>query len=101
MKFNDKVYALCKKIPRGKVTTYKEIGRCLNTKAYRAIGNALRKNPYAPKIPCHRVVRSDGSVGGYEGKTNSKKKKEMLRKEGMLIRKNEIIDFKKVLFEFD
>jgi len=68
MNFNQRVWNLCKRIPKGKVTTYKLISEKLGTKAYRAVGNALRKNPYAPEVPCHRVVNSDGSVGGYKGK---------------------------------
>ena len=63
--FSDKVYALCKKIPKGKVTTYKIIAKKLKTKAYRAVGNALNKNKTPIKIPCHRVVSSDRSIGGY------------------------------------
>jgi O-6-methylguanine DNA methyltransferase len=53
-------------------TTYGQIARKLNTKAYRAVGNACRKNPYAPRVPCHRVVRSDGTIGGFGGKTSWK-----------------------------
>ncbi|MEK6873066.1 MAG: MGMT family protein [Nanoarchaeota archaeon] len=63
--FNQKCYVLLKKIPKGKVTTYKSIANKLNTKAYRAVGNAMNKNPYAHKIPCHRVINSNGKVGGY------------------------------------
>ena len=64
-KFQDKVYELCKKVPRGKVTTYKALAEKLGSKAYRAVGNAMNKNPYAPMVPCHRVVNSDGTVGGF------------------------------------
>ncbi|MDP3640290.1 MAG: MGMT family protein [Nanoarchaeota archaeon] len=65
--FERKVYALCRKIPEGKVTTYKSIAEALGTKAYRAVGQALKKNPYAPQVPCHRVIATDGSLGGYCG----------------------------------
>ena len=82
MRFNERVLFYCKKIPKGKVSTYKEIGRNMKTKAYRAIGNGLRKNKDAPQVPCHRVVCSDGKVGGYQGKKNSKKKIELVRNEG-------------------
>ena len=64
MRFSEKVYKLVKEIPRGKVSTYKEIGRALNCKAYRAVGNALNKNPYKG-VPCFKIIKSDGSVGGY------------------------------------
>ena len=64
--FQKKVYAVVSGIPRGQVRTYKwvaaKIGR---PRAYRAVGNALNKNPHIGKVPCHRVIRSDGSVGGF------------------------------------
>ena len=77
--FAQKVYSVCQKIPRGKVTTYKEIAQVLNTEGYRAIGQALRCNPYAPLVPCHRVVKSDGSVGGFKGKRVGKEIEEKRR----------------------
>lgn len=98
MKFADKVYELTKKIPRGQVTTYKEIAKFLGCKAYRAVGNALNKNPYAPTIPCHRVVKNSGEVGGFI--SGIKNKIKLLRKEGIKIKKNTIINFEKILYEF-
>jgi len=95
----EKVLHLCSKIPKGKVTTYKIIAHKLNTKAYRAVGAALKRNRYAPKIPCHRVVASDGHIGGYKGKWNSKQKLMMLRKEGIEVKNNKIVNFKGVLIE--
>ena len=65
--FNERTYDLLKKVPKGKVTTYKALAEKLGTKAYRAVGQAMRCNPYAPKVPCHRVVKSDGSIGGFQG----------------------------------
>ena len=65
MKFNEKCYSLLKKIPRGKVVTYKQIALELGSRGYRAVGNALNKNKNLIKIPCHRVVRNNGNVGGY------------------------------------
>src|SRR4030042_5149366 len=93
--FNEKCYSVLRKVPRGKVTTYKSIARKLNSKAYRAVGNAMNKNPYAPEVPCHRVIKSSGEVGGFASGT--KKKIEMLRKEGIEI-KNNRIDLKKYLY---
>ena len=90
-------------IPRGKVTTYRLIAKKLETKAYRAVGNACRNNPYAPKVPCHRVVKSDGTIGGFAGKTSGKtvqNKVELLRKEGVQVKDGKIVDFEKVLFKF-
>lgn len=96
--FSEKCYDLLKKVPKGKVTTYKEIAKALNTKAYRAVGNAMNKNPYAPQVPCHRVVSSDGSIGGFAH--GQDKKIEILKKEGINIENNKIKDFEKVLFKF-
>jgi len=77
--FNEQVWELCRKIPKGRVATYKEIARALDTKAYRSVGNALNKNPYAPEVPCHRVIKSNGKLGGFAH--GIKKKEELLRKE--------------------
>ena len=82
--FQLKVWAYLRKIPRGSVRTYaqvaKDIGKPL---AIRAVANAIGKNPYAPKIPCHRVIRSDGSLGGYSGRGGVKTKRFLLKKEGI------------------
>ncbi|MBW3001895.1 MGMT family protein [Candidatus Woesearchaeota archaeon] len=98
--FQKKVYSLCKKVPKGKITTYKEIGRTIGKKGqvYRAVGAALNKNPFAPVVPCHRVVKSDGSVGGFASGT--RKKINLLRKEGIIIKNNKIVDFKKRFYRF-
>lgn len=78
--FTKKVYEIVKKIPKGEVLTYKEVARIAgNDKASRAVGNILHKN-FDPNIPCHRVIRSDGKIGGYN--KGSKKKKEILTEEG-------------------
>jgi methylated-DNA-[protein]-cysteine S-methyltransferase len=101
--FNEKVYWLCKKIPKGKVSSYGEIARALNTKAFRAVGQALKRNPYAPIVPCHRVVRSNGNIGGFSGKDikNIKKKITMLKEEGIEVKNNRIIDFEENFFTLD
>lgn len=98
MRFADKVYELTKKIPKGKVSTYKDIAESLGCKAYRAVGNALNKNPYAQIVPCHRIVKESGEVGGFASGTKNKIK--LLKKEGIKIKNNKIIDFEKVLFKF-
>ena len=83
-KFQLKVWAYLKKIPRGKVKTYSQVAKSIGKPlAVRAVANAIGKNPYAPKIPCHRVIRSDGSLGGYSGKGGVKTKRLLLRKEGI------------------
>ena len=67
--FQIKVWKYLLKIPKGKVKTYKEVAVAIKSPySARAVGNAVGKNPYAPKIPCHRVIKSDGSLGGYSGK---------------------------------
>ncbi len=65
MKFREKIYKTAAKIPRGKVTTYKALAHAINSKAYRAVGTAMNKNPHWPKVSCHRVINSDGRVGGF------------------------------------
>ena len=84
MSFNEKVWALCARVPAGKVVTYGDIARALGTSAYRAVGNAMNKNPYAPAVPCHRVVGSDGSLTGFAG--GLEKKKRLLLNEGVAMR---------------
>ncbi len=74
------------KIPKGKVKTYKEVAIGINKpKAVRAVANACGKNPYAPKVPCHRVISSDGSLGGFSAPGGIKAKKKLLKKEGFLL----------------
>lgn len=81
--FAEKVYEVVKKIPKGNVLTYKEVARRSGRlKAYRAVGNILSKNKDL-KVPCHRVIRSDGKPGGYNGIIKSKKKIDILKKEGI------------------
>jgi methylated-DNA-[protein]-cysteine S-methyltransferase len=90
--FNECCYNLLKKIPKGKVTTYKSIAEALNTKAYRAVGNAMNKNPHNTNIfPCHRVIKSNGEIGGYAKGTRAKIQR--LKKEGIEI-KNEKVDLR-------
>lgn len=81
LSFNQKVWALTARIPEGKVTTYGEIARRLGTRAYRAVGNALNRNPYAPVVPCHRVVGASGALTGFAH--GVEKKRAMLLREGV------------------
>ena len=82
-KFQIKVWKAIAKIPRGQVRTYKELAKLIKKpKAARAVANACGKNPYPIKIPCHRVIRSDGSLGGYSGRGGISAKKDILKKEG-------------------
>lgn len=91
-------YNLLSQIPKGKVTTYKEVANALGVKAYRAVGTLIGKNPNAPKVPCHRVVNSDGKIGGYA--FGIEKKIEILKNEGLEIENNKIKNFKEKIYKF-
>lgn len=83
--FSSRVLSIVKRIPKGEVLTYSEVARRAgNPKAFRAVGTILRKN-YNPLIPCHRVIKKDGSLGGYNRGEN--KKSELLHEEGVLLSK--------------
>lgn len=72
------------KIPRGRTKTYKEIAVAIGRpKSSRAVANACAQNPYAPDVPCHRVVRSDGSLGGYSAEGGIERKRQLLEMESM------------------
>ena len=85
-KFQKKVWDYLKTIKKGSLKTYKQVAIGINSpKSARAVANAVGKNPFPPKIPCHRVIRSDGSLGGYSGKGGIETKKKLLRKEGIIV----------------
>ena len=100
MGFYDKVYNRLMKVPKGRVISYKELAKSLDSKAYRAVGSAMRKNPFAPKVPCHRVVKNNGDIGNFSSKGGVKAKIKLLEKEGVKVKNNKIVDFEKVLFRF-
>lgn len=88
--FQQKVYRAVKRIPKGKVTTYKELAKKIcHPQACRAVGNALNKNPNLKAIPCHRVIKSTGRIGGY--RFGAKGKTSLLKKEGVIIKKGRVI----------
>ena len=85
-KFQLKVWKYLKTIPKGQVKSYKQVAIAIKSpKSARAVANACAKNPYSPKIPCHRVIRSDGSLGGYSGRGGIKQKLRLLRSEKVAI----------------
>ncbi len=85
-KFQVKIWVFLRKIPKGTVKTYSEVAKAIGKPlAVRAVANAIAKNPYPIQIPCHRVIRSDGSLGGYSGEGGVKKKKNLLKKEGVIV----------------
>lgn len=88
MDFSEKCYKVLKKVPRGKVVTYKSIAKKLNSHAYRAVGNSMNKNLNPISVPCHRVVNSNGEIGGYAFGVKNKIK--ILKKEGVEIRNGKI-----------
>ncbi len=96
--FSERCYDILRKVPKGKVTTYKAIAHQLKTKSYRAVGTAMHNNPYSPEVACHRVINSDGRIGGFYSGTKSKKA--MLEKEGVEISKDNKIDLKKYEYKF-
>ena len=101
--FAQKIYQQLTKVPKGKVTTYKALAQSLETKAYRAVGTALKNNPFAPEVPCHRVVSANGSIGGFKGEKTGKsieEKIEILKKEGIEVINGKVVNFEKVLFNF-
>ena len=99
--FANQVYNTVKKIPEGKISTYKEVAIAIGKPtASRAVGQILKKNPYAPIVPCHRVVSSNGAIGGYFGVTNSNIKLELLQEEGIPILDNKVITMKDFLHPF-
>lgn len=90
--FREAVFAATRRIPAGHVSTYQSIAQAIGRpKAVRAVGNALNSNTNTQLVPCHRVVRSDGSIGGYQSGTPAKLKK--LTAEGIHIKNNKVIDF--------
>jgi len=98
MSFRQQCYELLKLIPKGKVTTYAEIAKALDSKAYRAVGSAMAKNRDLIHTPCHRVVRSNADVGEYA--LGSDKKISLLQEEGLLIENGKVKNFKEVFFSF-
>ena len=96
--FDEKVWLKLKEIPYGRVTTYKAIAIALGKpNAARAVGNACRKNPSAPDVPCHRVVKSNGGLGGYA--KGPKRKKLLLQSEGVEIKNGVVENFYKILLK--
>lgn len=84
--FQKKVWRALLMIPKGQVRSYEWLAQKISSpKAVRAVGSALKKNPFAPEVPCHRVIRKDGNLGGYSARGGLKKKKALLQKEGFIV----------------
>ncbi len=96
--FQSQCYEALKKVPRGKVITYGGLAEMIGRpKAHRAVGSAMNKNPFAPKVPCHRVVKSNGDLGGFS--IDIKVKIKRLQEEGVMVSNNKIVDFQSILFQ--
>ena len=96
--FDTRCYELLAQIPEGKVTTYQEMARALNTRAWRAVGSAMARNQNLITVPCHRVVRSNGEVGQYALGTN--RKAELLQHEGVSISNNKVVNLNEYIHRF-
>jgi methylated-DNA-[protein]-cysteine S-methyltransferase len=97
--FESSVYNATRKIPKGKVTTYKHLAKAIGCGSSQAIGQALKGNPFAPEVPCHRVIKSDLTIGGFAGHTDGpeiRRKKRLLKSEGVSFAGNQLVDSKRV-----
>ena len=98
--FARRVYAALCQVPRGKVITYAALGRRIGCASPRAIGQALRANPFAPQVPCHRVIASDLTPGGFHGETRGPQlahKLRLLATEGIVFKNGRLADPKRAI----
>ena len=99
MKLEEKVYKKLLEVPKGKVTTYGDLAKAIGLKnGQRVIGKIMNKNPYPVIIPCHRVIKSNGKIGGYAW--GEKVKEKMLSNEGIKIKKGKILEVEKAIYRF-
>jgi len=98
MSFDEKCYQLLQRVPEGRVTTYKELAEAVGIRAYRAVGQAMNRNPRLIKVPCHRVVCKNGEIGGYA--LGVKKKIELLQSEGVEIKGDRVVGMDGILYRF-
>ena len=99
MNLDKKIYKKLSEVPKGKITTYGELAKAVGMKnGQRAVGRIMNKNPYPVIIPCHRVIKSDGKVGGYA--YGEEIKSNMLSKEGIKIKNGKILDLENRIYRF-
>jgi len=99
LKLEEKVYKKLLEVPKGKITTYGELAKAIGLKnGQRVIGKIMNKNPYPVIVPCHRVIKSDGKIGGYAW--GEKVKAKMLSNEGIKIKNGKILDVEKSIHKF-
>jgi methylated-DNA-[protein]-cysteine S-methyltransferase len=97
--FEQRVYGATRQIPRGRVTTYALLASAIGCRSARAVGQALRRNPFAPRVPCHRVISSDLRLGGFEGWREGapvRRKKALLAAEGVFFLRGRLADASRV-----
>ena len=94
------VYKLLKQVPKGKITTYKALATAAgNPNGSRAVGAIMRTNPYAPIVPCHRVVYNNGGLGGFSGLKRLDEKVGILKEEGVIVKNGKVEDFRELYFD--
>ena len=99
MNLDKKVYKKLLEVPEGKITTYGELAKAVGLKnGQRVVGKIMNKNPYPVIIPCHRVVKSDGKIGGYA--YGEEIKSDMLTREGIVIKNGKILDLENKIYRF-
>ena len=99
MNIDKKIYKKLLEVPKGKITTYGELAKAVGLKnGQRAVGKIMNKNPYPVIIPCHRVVKSDGKIGGYA--YGEEIKSDMLTREGIVIKNGKILDLENKIYIF-
>jgi len=99
LNIDKKIYKKLLEVPKGKITTYGELAKAVGLKnGQRAVGKIMNKNPYPVIIPCHRVVKSDGKIGGYA--YGEEIKSDMLTREGIVIKNGKILDLKNKIYRF-
>jgi methylated-DNA-[protein]-cysteine S-methyltransferase len=99
LNLDKKIYKKLLEVPKGKITTYGELAKAVGLKnGQRAVGKIMNKNPYPVIIPCHRVVKSDGKIGGYA--YGEEIKSNMLTREGIVIKNHKILDLENRIYRF-
>src|SRR3989344_6789698 len=99
MNLKNKIYQKLKQVPRGKVITYKELAKAVNSSAYRHVGRCMAENKDTKHIPCYKVVKSNGEIGEYSARGGRKTKIKLLKKDGIKV-VNEKVDLKKCGWRF-
>lgn len=93
--FQQRVYEALLCVPEGRVTTYAQLAKAVGCGSPRAVGQALRRNPFAPEVPCHRVIASDLTIGGFSGQRSGElidKKRRLLESEGVKFAHGKLVD---------